>query len=76
MPKLPRPSGKEMLAFLVRRGFVIMRINGSHHVLSAGTIRTSVPVHGNATLKIGTLQGILRDIGMSAEEFVDTWKNK
>ena len=64
-----------MLAFLLRRGFASVRINGSHHVLSKGVVRTIVPVHGNTTLKIGTLQGILRDTGMSAEEFVNAWKD-
>ena len=76
MPRLPRPSGKEVLAFLMRRGFVVVRINGSHHVLSKGVLRTSIPVHGNETLKIGTLQGLLRDIGMSAEEFIVAWSDK
>jgi len=33
--------------------------------MARGDHRTSVPVHGNRTLKIGTLRGILRDIEMS-----------
>lgn len=37
-------------------------------------VRTSVPVHGNQTLKIGTLRGILRDIDLSAYDFARRWK--
>ncbi len=73
MPKLPRPTGKEMLAFLESRGFTLVRVHGSHHILRNGHVRTSVPIHGNNQLKIGTLHGILRDIRLSAEEFADTW---
>ncbi len=36
-------------------------------------IRTTVPVHGNQTLKIGTLRGILRDINLSANDFASLW---
>ncbi len=73
MPKLPRPTGKEILTFLERHDFVLVRVRGSHHVLRNGPLRTSVPVHGNKQLKIGTLHGILRDIRMKVEDFVDEW---
>lgn len=36
--------------------------------------RTSVPVHGSQTLKIGTLHAILRDIDLSATDFTRLWK--
>ena len=69
MAKLPRPSGKKILRFLQQQGFVIVRVRGSHHVLERGSLSTSVPVHGNRTLKIGTLRKILRDIEMTPDEF-------
>jgi hypothetical protein len=31
--KLPRPSGKEMVRFLERQGFTLLRVRGSHHFL-------------------------------------------
>jgi predicted RNA binding protein YcfA (HicA-like mRNA interferase family) len=67
--KMPRLSGKEMVGFLQKQGFVVIRIRGSHHFMERGDQRTSVPVHGNRPLKIGTLRSILRDIGMSPTEF-------
>lgn len=74
MVRLPRPTGTEMVKFLEREGFVLLRVRGSHHFLERGEQRTSVPVHGNQTLKIGTLRSILRDIGMSTEEFASRWQ--
>jgi len=73
---LPRPSGKEMVRFLERQGFSVIRVRGSHHFMERGDARTTVPVHGNQTLKIGTLRGILRDIGMSPTEFEAAWANQ
>ncbi len=73
MANLPRPSGKEMVRFLERQGFNLIRVRGSHHFMERGDVRTTVPVLGNQTLKIGTLRGILRDIGMSPTEFEAAW---
>ena len=73
MPKLPRPSGEEMIRFLLAQGFSVVRIRGSHHVLARHQLRTTVPVHGGLTLKIGTLRGILRDIDLGAAEFARLW---
>ncbi|MBI3247525.1 MAG: type II toxin-antitoxin system HicA family toxin [Deltaproteobacteria bacterium] len=73
MPKLPRPSGTEMLRFLEKQGFQIVRIRGSHHILVRGDLRTNVPLHGNRPLKIGTLRGILRDIDLTPSEFERLW---
>ena len=58
-----------MVRFLERQGFIVTRVRGSHHFLDRGDQRTSVPVHGNRTLKTGTLRSILRDIEMSPTEF-------
>ena len=69
MARLPHLSGKEMIRFLEKQGFTVVRVRGSHHFLERGNQRTSVPVHGNRNLKIGTLRSILRDIGLSPAEF-------
>ena len=69
MPKLPRFTGKEMVKFLARRGFMVVRVRGSHHVMQNGKLRTVVPVHGNSQLRIGTLRGILRDVEMHPDDF-------
>ena len=73
MAKLPRPSGEDMLRFLHRQGFDLVRTRGSHHFLQRGDQRTCVPVHGSRPLKIGTLRSILRDIDMSPAELLRQW---
>jgi predicted RNA binding protein YcfA (HicA-like mRNA interferase family) len=62
-----------MVRFLQAQGFIVVRISGSHYFLQGGSRHTTVPVHGNKTLKIGTLRGILRDIGMGIAEFEALW---
>ena len=75
MPSLPRVTGREMVRFLEREGFQLIRVRGSHHFLEKGELRTTVPVHGNRELKIGTLRSILRDIQMAASEIADRLKS-
>lgn len=62
-----------MVRFLRQQGFNLVRVHGSHHYLERQGLKTSIPVHGNQTLKIGTLRGILRDVQMSPEEFRKRW---
>ena len=73
MPKLPRPTGAEMVRFLTWQGYRVVRIRGSHHVLVKDALRTTVPVHGPDTLRTGTLRGILRDVEMSPSDFCVLW---
>jgi len=62
-----------MVQFLKEQGFSVIRVRGSHRVLRKDTLRTTVPVHGSANLRIGTLRGILRDVELSAMEFENLW---
>jgi predicted RNA binding protein YcfA (HicA-like mRNA interferase family) len=63
-----------MVRFLERVGLRVIRIAGSHHFMDGGGKRTTVPVHGNRSLKIGTLRSILRDIDLSPAEFERRWQ--
>ncbi len=70
--RLPVVSGKEVVRVLKQAGFSVERIVGSHHVLMhpGDTRRTvTVPVHGNRDLKSGTLRAIIRQTGLTVEEF-------
>jgi predicted RNA binding protein YcfA (HicA-like mRNA interferase family) len=69
--KVPRITGRVMVRFLQREGFQLLRVRGSHHFLEQADLRTSVPVHGNRPLKIGTLRSILRDINLSPTQFAE-----
>jgi predicted RNA binding protein YcfA (HicA-like mRNA interferase family) len=73
MPKLRRVSGREAIRALERLGFEQVRQRGSHVVLKKqtpeGTVGCVVPLHRE--LAIGTLRGILRQAGVTPEEFVE-----
>ena len=62
-----------MVRFLESQGFKVVRIRGGHHVLARSKTHTTVPVHGNQTLRIGALRGILRDMEMSPAKFAELW---
>lgn len=74
MAKLPRITGAEMVRFLEREGFDVVRIRGSHHFMQSEELRTSVPVHQRKDLKVGTLRSILRDVQMTPAEFSNRLK--
>ena len=68
MPKLPHISGAQAVKALERLGFAVARQSGSHIMLRKGTIGCVVPNHKE--IKVGTLAGILRQAGISADEFI------
>ena len=72
MARLRRVSGDETVRALERLGFVQVRQRGSHIVLKKSTseevIGCVVPRHRE--LAIGTLRGILRQAGVTPEEFM------
>jgi predicted RNA binding protein YcfA (HicA-like mRNA interferase family) len=65
-----------MVKFLEGQGWVVLRISGSHHVMEGGGKRTVVPVHGNQTMKIGTLRSILRDAELATDQFSQLWHRR
>lgn len=73
MAKLPRLSGKEVIEVFKRDGWVIDRIEGSHHILvkSGREATLSVPVHGRNQIKLGLLKRLIRDAGMTNKRFTD-----
>jgi predicted RNA binding protein YcfA (HicA-like mRNA interferase family) len=68
MPRLPRVSGAEAVRALQRFGFEITRQRGSHIVMRRGSSGCVVPSHRE--IKTGTPAGVLRQAGVSAEEFI------
>ena len=65
--KLRRVSGVEAIRALERLGFKQVRQKGSHVVMRKDRQGCVVPLH--AELAIGTLRGILRQAGVTVEEF-------
>ena len=69
MPKLVRPSGKDLLAALDKAGFEVIRVRGSHHYVRHVDGRaTVVPVHAGETIGPGLLIKILHDCELNRAE--------
>lgn len=71
MGKLRVLSGKQVCNILSQHGFVEVRQRGSHVVMQKHHSNTTitVPVPDHLELKIGTLQSIIRQSGISKSEF-------
>jgi predicted RNA binding protein YcfA (HicA-like mRNA interferase family) len=63
-------SGKKFAKLLEENSWVLLRVNGSHHIYgkSDNVQRISVPIHGNKALKTGLLKHFLRVSGISEDE--------
>jgi predicted RNA binding protein YcfA (HicA-like mRNA interferase family) len=73
MPQLPVIAGKDFIKFLQTLGFVVIRVNGSHHRLKHSDGRvTTVPVHKNEDMPKGLLRKIIReDLDLELDEFLE-----
>ena len=72
--RLPVANGVAVVRALKRAGFAVDRIVGSHHILvypDDATRTVTVPVHSGRDLKPGTLRAIIRQAGLSVEQFRD-----
>lgn len=71
MTKLPRISGRECARALEKAGFSIIRQRGSHMVMRREDPFAQVVVPDHRELHTGTLHDIIRDAGLTVEEFID-----
>jgi predicted RNA binding protein YcfA (HicA-like mRNA interferase family) len=69
--KLPRLTGRELIAVLAKAGFAVVRVRGSHHILRDADGRTTtVPVHGSEIVGVGLLSRIFRDCDLTRDELI------
>ncbi len=63
-------SGKGFAKILEKRGWTLLRGQGSHHIYgkSGNEVRLSVPIHKNQTLKIGFLKHLLKQSGLTEQD--------
>jgi predicted RNA binding protein YcfA (HicA-like mRNA interferase family) len=73
MPELRRVSGRETIRTMEKLGFEQVRQRGSHVILKrqtpTGDVGCVVPLHRE--LAIGTLRGILKQAGVTPDEFME-----
>jgi predicted RNA binding protein YcfA (HicA-like mRNA interferase family) len=72
MQKLPRLSGKEVVKILKKIGFLPVRQRGSHIILTKQTEqgKKAIVVPNHREIDKGTLLEIIRQAGLTKEEFL------
>ncbi|MCC3528849.1 MAG: type II toxin-antitoxin system HicA family toxin [Microcoleus sp. PH2017_22_RUC_O_B] len=67
-------SGKELAKLLERNDWILLRVQGSHHIYgkAGSSVRISVPIHGNKSLKVGLLRNLLKMAGLSENSHQNT----
>ena len=73
MSSEPALSGKEVVRALKALGFLMDRVEGSHHMMvKRGHPHTiAVPVHGSRPLPKGTLASIIKAAGVNRKRFFE-----
>ena len=72
MSKLPRVTGRRIIAALGKAGFEEIRVKGSHHFLRHPDGRsTVVPVHRGEVIGPGLLAKLLRDCELTQDELAE-----
>ena len=74
MSRLGSYTGQEVVKAFQKAGWRITRRRSSHVILEKeGQEATlSVPVHKGKNVKRGTLRDLIRDAGMSVDQFLET----
>jgi predicted RNA binding protein YcfA (HicA-like mRNA interferase family) len=73
LPKLPVLSGRATCRILEAYGFAEIRQKGSHVVMQKrlGESTVTVPVPDHRELKPGTLRAIIRQSGLTVQDFIN-----
>jgi len=71
MNKLPKISGQECIKALQKAGFYKKRQHGSHVILRRDDPFSQLVVPEHTELDRGTLRAIIRQSGMSIDEFTE-----
>ena len=69
--KLPALKPKKVIKALERNGFYIHHIKGGHYFLRKGNNNIIIPFH-NKDLKPGVLHDIIKQSGLTVDEFLDS----
>lgn len=71
-PRLPSVTARKVIRVLEAIGFERIRQSGSHATFRHPDGRwTIVSIHPGKTIPRGTLRKILRDAGLTVEEFIE-----
>lgn len=69
MSNIPQISGSEAVKAFMKDGWAVVRTVGSHVTLKKPGVRAILTVPQHKTLKKGTLSSLIKDSGLSVDEF-------
>lgn len=67
----PDVNSKQIIKVIEKLGFVFIRQSGSSHAVyrrESNGRRTTIPTHGNKSLKRKTIKSICKDVGIDLEK--------
>ena len=70
MPKLPVLKAREVITAIEKMGFIFRRQKGSHKIFTKYNLAVTIPYH-NKDLKPKTIKHIIKQSGLSLEEFIE-----
>ena len=77
MPKIPPVDSNQLIKILGDYGFEVIRQKGSHVILiNDKKTRIVIPMHPGKDLKPGLTRAIIREAGISREQFLKLLKEK
>lgn len=70
--RLPPMKARQVIGILGRAGWYTDHTTGSHYIMRHPDKPGAVPVpyHGNRDIKVGVLRSIIRQAGMTVDEFL------
>jgi predicted RNA binding protein YcfA (HicA-like mRNA interferase family) len=71
MSRLPSVSGRQCVKALEKVGFTVRRQTGSHLIVQRGDPYAQIVVPNHKALKRGLLRKIIKDAGLTVEQFVE-----
>ena len=77
MPKIHPLDSQKLIKILEKFGFRVVRQKGSHVIrMNEKKTRIVVPVHPGRKVKPGLVRAIMREAGISRDEFFKFFKKK
>ena len=73
MSKLPVASSRDLIKYLMKKGFQYQHTKGSHHVYKLNDILVTVPERKE--IGKGLLKAILEEAGISRDDFIREWSS-
>jgi predicted RNA binding protein YcfA (HicA-like mRNA interferase family) len=71
MGKLGNISGKEAVKAFQKAGWEVIGQVGSHVVMVKNGVRVNLSIPQHKELSVGTLRALIRNAGMTVDEFLD-----